>query len=370
MLLRPELFDRTVSLFYEAAAVPELWPEALDVLGSAAGAAGSTLTLVGSGDGAATASPTLMGLVEDHYAQGWVPSNPYMRRGLELTARGWQGLITSENMLSQTEAKRDVYVNEYRHPIGMGPVAGIVLAQVGQSAMPMTLERSVGCDPFDVREIEMLNNLVARLQMAAELAVHVGLSTSRNISEAFAQSGREIVLLDGACRVLYRSRGIESLVDGVLAMVGNFLSSWDQQTTVRLSAAIARAVSNEMVGDRINNAIALPRRDGRKPIVAQVLPIAGNGQDVFMLARALIVMTDLETTEERTVLSKRLGALGLSPAETRLARRIGNGERLLDIADAEGITLETARDRLKSVFAKTDTHRQSELALLVARICN
>jgi DNA-binding CsgD family transcriptional regulator len=58
---------------------------------------------------------------------------------------------------------------------------------------------------------------------------------------------------------------------------------------------------------------------------------------------------------------------GLSAAETRLAARIGHGESLAAIAEAEGVVIETARSRLKAVFAKTGTHRQAELAALVAR---
>jgi len=56
---------------------------------------------------------------------------------------------------------------------------------------------------------------------------------------------------------------------------------------------------------------------------------------------------------------------GLTPAESRLAARLAEGEKLEDVASLFGIRLGTARNQLKAVFAKTDTHRQSEL---VARL--
>jgi DNA-binding CsgD family transcriptional regulator len=59
---------------------------------------------------------------------------------------------------------------------------------------------------------------------------------------------------------------------------------------------------------------------------------------------------------------------GLTPAEARLAGRIGLGQSLREAADAEGVTFETARSRLKSIFAKTGADRQAELALMVARL--
>jgi DNA-binding CsgD family transcriptional regulator len=61
-------------------------------------------------------------------------------------------------------------------------------------------------------------------------------------------------------------------------------------------------------------------------------------------------------------------ALGLTRAEARLARRIGAGENLRHSAQAEGITVQTARTRLKSIFAKTGVHRQAELAVMIANL--
>lgn len=59
---------------------------------------------------------------------------------------------------------------------------------------------------------------------------------------------------------------------------------------------------------------------------------------------------------------------GLTPAEQRLTTRIAQGERLNDAASLEGITKETARTRLKSIFSKTGTGRQVELILLAQKL--
>ena len=61
-------------------------------------------------------------------------------------------------------------------------------------------------------------------------------------------------------------------------------------------------------------------------------------------------------------------ALGLTPSEARLAARIGRGEELRNAAAAECISFETGRSRLKTIFMKTDTSRQAELASLVTRL--
>ena len=61
-----------------------------------------------------------------------------------------------------------------------------------------------------------------------------------------------------------------------------------------------------------------------------------------------------------TVVSK------LTPAEARIALGIARGNALSVIAEAHGISVATARTQLKSVFAKTGTHRQAQLAALMA----
>jgi DNA-binding CsgD family transcriptional regulator len=56
----------------------------------------------------------------------------------------------------------------------------------------------------------------------------------------------------------------------------------------------------------------------------------------------------------------------LTPAEARIAYGIARGERLTTIAQAYGIAVTTAKTQLHAVFKKTGTHRQAELATMLA----
>ncbi|MFO1033956.1 MAG: helix-turn-helix transcriptional regulator [Hyphomicrobiales bacterium] len=59
---------------------------------------------------------------------------------------------------------------------------------------------------------------------------------------------------------------------------------------------------------------------------------------------------------------------GLSKAEVQLAQALLRGEDLASFALDRQISIHTARSQLKSIFSKTDTKRQSELVLLMARL--
>ena len=59
---------------------------------------------------------------------------------------------------------------------------------------------------------------------------------------------------------------------------------------------------------------------------------------------------------------------GLTPVESRVASIISTGASPEDVAEKIGIAFETVRNHLKAVFAKTGTHRQSELANLLSQL--
>jgi DNA-binding CsgD family transcriptional regulator len=55
----------------------------------------------------------------------------------------------------------------------------------------------------------------------------------------------------------------------------------------------------------------------------------------------------------------------LTPAEARLALHLVAGETLRSAEAKLGITYETARTHLKSIFSKTGTCRQAELVVVI-----
>jgi DNA-binding CsgD family transcriptional regulator len=59
---------------------------------------------------------------------------------------------------------------------------------------------------------------------------------------------------------------------------------------------------------------------------------------------------------------------GLTPAEARLAALLVAGTELHGIADTQRLSIETVRAQLKSVFNKTNTHRQTDLVSLFLRL--
>jgi len=82
----------------------------------------------------------------------------------------------------------------------------------------------------------------------------------------------------------------------------------------------------------------------------------------------LIIVRNLSVPAGAGTISDLAAAFGLTPAEIRLCETLLQGHSLKDAADMLGVASETARHRLKTIFQKTDTHKQSELIALLGRL--
>jgi DNA-binding CsgD family transcriptional regulator len=112
--------------------------------------------------------------------------------------------------------------------------------------------------------------------------------------------------------------------------------------------------------------VIVPRMD-KLPVIVRIWPFEGPENSPAQEVRALLTLNALgpRPGPPPAILAK---TFRLTPSEAKLACIIARGAPP-DIAARElKISRETARNQLKSVFAKTDTHRQSELVALLLQV--
>jgi DNA-binding CsgD family transcriptional regulator len=112
--------------------------------------------------------------------------------------------------------------------------------------------------------------------------------------------------------------------------------------------------------------VIVPRTD-KLPVILRIWPFGGPANQPGQDVRALLTLNALgpKPGPPAAILAK---TFRLTPSEAKLACIIARGAPP-DIAARElKISRETARNQLKSVFAKTDTHRQSELVALLLQV--
>ena len=104
--------------------------------------------------------------------------------------------------------------------------------------------------------------------------------------------------------------------------------------------------------------------EARRPLILRAMPVDDTHNEG---PHTVVILVDLDATPKPTceVLQK---VFELTPAEARLAVEIACGKSPEEIAEATHVAVGTVRKQLGSVFGKTNTHRQGELAALMARV--
>ena len=178
-------------------------------------------------------------------------------------------------------------------------------------------------------------------------------------------AGRAVLGLDAAGRVLVVSPAAEKMLGHALRLRNGALEVADPALGPRLAALIDAAVRYPQQADDMPPPLGLCAGAGRM-LHVDALPLP---RDVTPPRRIVALLSLRETGDAGRSLAETLRRrFALTPAETRLALALAGGMRLREAAERNGVRLSTARVQLKSIFWKTETHRQAELVALLARL--
>jgi DNA-binding CsgD family transcriptional regulator len=132
--------------------------------------------------------------------------------------------------------------------------------------------------------------------------------------------------------------------------------------TVSASAnrLIAETLDQVRRGERVQCPAVRSSDSPRLDLLLKPLPAGGS-------AEALLVAYLQEEGSETGDASGTLGALyGLAPREARLAMALAEGDGIPEAAERLGLSVETARNYSKSLYAKLGARGQAQLARIVA----
>jgi DNA-binding CsgD family transcriptional regulator len=274
-------------------------------------------------------------------------------------------VITDQDILTPEEIRRAGLYAESLIPNGLEWFA-VVGFWSGPALWGCSILRSDREGAFDGDDKRVLAGLSERLSEAATLSRAVGQAVLAGMTNALGLVSQPALALDRSGFVLDINTAAEHVLDDDVRVSNRRLLLCDKRAKSELDELIDR-LRNTPDTVALTCAPIVVERPNRRPLVLRVLAVDGAARTPFLGARALLLLTDLEV--RRPPPAAVMGqAFGLSPAETRRASLIASGLPPERAAEELGIAVETARTQLKSVFAKTDTHRQSELVALLARL--
>lgn len=303
-------------------------------------------------------SPARTAIYEDYLGKGWHESDIWSHSAAKIARHG--RILTDSGMLPDEVKTRHPFYQEFCRNWRIGSFTAWTF-DLGGQRWSYTLMGRPGAaarsgDAAYLRFIEAAD----RASLLASMTEKV---RSCGMAEGIEIGGRPALVLDHHGRVMFMTSSVERLLGDGLAIRQGRLHG---RTAAADHAFRRLAVDAMSPAARPLRNFVVQRGQGRRPLVAMPVHLRDHGLHGLSGARILLMLADLEVGA-----NGRSGAVGqvfgLSPRECELAGHLMAGLPLLEAADVMGVTQNTGRQMLKTMFAKTGVRRQVELVALLAR---
>lgn len=350
--------DDVIDGIYEAAFVPDLWPDVLAAISDLSGSASGAICLFGDGSSVrGKAQENVRPLFEEFLAgDSWKSSGGIQR----MYAMRPTSFVAVEDFMTITEVEQDP-VRKSLRAFGIGQHACATLPLPGGELVTFVFQRWTRDGAYDPASIERLDSFRHHLGRAALVAARLGLEQARNTASTLQAIGLPAGVLSHSGRV----RATNELLD---AMTSVFLPTAFGGMAIADPAAndlFQRAVETAGNVEPMVRSIPVKAHNGGSPLVVHVLPLKRSAHDIFSGADILVAATAVSASNLVPSPSILIGLFNLAPSEARLAAALAQGHSVKDFAAEAGITFGTARKYLDRVYLKTGTHRQNELVSLL-----
>jgi DNA-binding CsgD family transcriptional regulator len=178
-----------------------------------------------------------------------------------------------------------------------------------------------------------------------------------------------VILLSPSGRVVTMNRAAEQLLaeDGSLQAGPDGLLAERAAESARLKQLVAEATDgspNAALG--LSGVLTVSRRND-SPLQLLVSPVRGFDLDEKNPVRAIVFAGDpaqggRPTNETLQIL------FGLTPAECRLAMLLSDGHSITEITEMVGVSRNTVKSQLSSIYGKTGASRQAQLVRLLLQL--
>lgn len=296
------------------------------------------------------------------YGSHYSRVNPWMRAAAHRPV----GLaVRAEQMLPRGDLLRTEFYADYLRPHGLGTAVGVTVYKEERCNFMLSV---LGAETDDA-------TADAARALLAQLAPHL-----RRVFAYYRRSPQAGAALHGGLSVLdllgiglilvaadRRIRHCNRLADALIAdgdAVGQDSEGRLRFASSDVTAALDRALGTIRPGVslRLLDTQLLRRTGERPPLRVRFVPLDPSSAQVFFTGAAVLVLIEDPAVSSATArIESARAAYGLTAAELRVARRLIEGLTPTEIAAVDGVSPLTVRSQLKSIFAKTDTHRQAEV---------
>lgn len=349
---------------YEAATNQALWPVMLGAVARYMGCRGALMPARHFLKGQLLCSPGMEPVLDQFFSQGWYERDLRTEASMPLVRH--QEVVTDQTILPEAELDGSDYYNGFARKAGVPWFAAAILGGDADGYVAISLQRSATERMFDANDVRKLRRLLPHLRNATAVAMHLSAARSSTLVDGLSLGGQAGILIDAVGQVVAVNAEAEALLGDALIIRQGRLMAANSRSQSRLNMMINLVCSAVSDTARVGP-VVLEAAPGGTALVARIAPVERQARDVFGLRGAIILLMrqDRPMAAPQDVL---IAMFGLTPGEARVLNLLADGHTLADISDRLEVTREAVRFHLKSIFLKTDTHRQSELVAMLMRL--
>ncbi len=304
--------------------------------------------------------------VEASYRQYYYGVNPWMQ---PMRAAFSGTILVSERDYPARSFEHTEFYNDWLRP-ELAAATGLILESQAESLAVVGVHYSVErSKSYDEPLSELLHRIRAPLLRSMETTRLIDQTIDRERSAAalvactgdiacVVDENQIVIEANAAAEREFQSQEIVAMRSGKLSVTAHEVNGWLGNTLRLLAQDLEPGATT-----RIFSA------DSTYQLVVNCLPRGAGGVSPFSRRQLfLAILRNLSGQAENDRMASLAAAYGLTPAERRLCEVLSLGYTPKEAAEMFGIAPDTARQRLKAIFNKTDTHRQSELVRLFSRL--
>lgn len=361
--------DVIVEQFRGAAMGLVNWTSALDTLARATGARIGQLAAIDR-SGAQVVnllSGTSADEIEDYVVSGGPDPSLNPRTRAVLMAPEMRCISESDFATPELIDRTPIYTGLFRRGdvpysshIRLESTPGLI------TALSMLRPRSSGHTTPD--EVRLIEAVAPGVSSAVKTGIAIGAMMDRMRLDTAEQLSGPTVLLGSELRVVSMSPEAEQLVrrgQHLRVRLGRLVASDDADTAALQNAC--RSVRTYGSTARGSMPVAL-RAIGMPPLHGEVHPLPIRLPGGLSTAHAMLTVNMPRRANRVHTASAAKAAFGLTEAESEIAALLTEGNTLQAVADRRGTSLATVRSQVKTLLAKTGTHRQAEMVLRIAAL--
>ena len=266
---------------------------------------------------------------------------------------------TTDQLMPRHEARRTEYYNDFMLPLGVKSAVGVVPVRTKEKVLLLSTLTATE-DPDRLTSVaDLLTRLSPHLERAFQYYQRRSDTDFADKSDLLSAVGIGVVFVREHRRLRFASDVARALIEencGITFSPTGRLRFSDEESGRRLDLLLKGGSSGQQAVVIENPALRFRYT---------FLRLVSNRISEFLDGPTVAILIERNARQAAQGQHALFDFHGLTPTVMRVAERLGRGETVDEVAFAHGVSRETVRTQVKSVYAKLGVSRQVELLRLL-----